>query len=246
MRATAPACEATGSQPAQRVPRLVSQPVRMDLKSVEDRLKVLEERTDEWHATLRVRIVGATALSERCEELAKGTHECWKLKVETAELLLIDLEPLMPVLFPDVQQRNECLAHQEYVYGVFPIAGKWGSEKSLDLRMKAGLYGLRLHALVKTVLGPKLKQQGGQFQMWIPLSQTEMGKRDRKRKEREDREGPAIRRGRYDDPWFDGVEQKKSAGDLVLCLTCSVPNFGYEYYVQFHLWNHFTLHIKEG
>ena len=97
MRATAPACEATGSQPAQRVPRLVSQPVRMDLKSVEDRLKVLEERTDEWHATLRVRIVGATALSERGEELAKGTHEFWKLKVETAELLLIDLEPLMPV-----------------------------------------------------------------------------------------------------------------------------------------------------
>ena len=43
------------------------------------------------------------------------------------------------------------------------------------------------HALIKTVLGPKLKQLGGQFQMWVPLSQTEMGKRDRKRKETEEK-----------------------------------------------------------
>ena len=123
--------------------------VRMDSKNVEERLKVLEERTDEWHATLRVRIVGATALPELGVELASGTREYWKLKVETAELLLIDIEPLMPMLFPEVSQCNsihqefkECLAHPDFVYGVFPISGKWGSEKSLDLRMRAGLYGL--------------------------------------------------------------------------------------------------------
>ena len=194
--------EAIGSK--SNPPRTVhSLPVRMESKNVEERLKVLEERTDEWHATLRVRIVGATALSERGVELASGTREYWKLKVETAELLLIDLDPLMPVLFPETSQRNsirqefkECLAHPDFVYGVFPIAGKWGSEKSLDLRMRAGLYGLRFHALIKTVLGPKLKQLGGQFQMWVPLSQTEMGKRDRKRKEREEGDRPAKRHGR--------------------------------------------------
>ena len=43
--------------------------------------------------------------------------------------------------------------------------------------------------------------------MWVPLSQTEMGKRDRKRKEREERDRPAKRHGRQEDPWLDGGEK---------------------------------------
>eukprot|EP00435_Cladocopium_sp_Y103_P050363 s395_g15.t1 len=149
----------------------------METKSVEDRLTALEERTDEWNSTLRVRIVGATALAKRGSELADGTREFWKLKTETVELLLID----MPNLFPDPTQRNtirlelkESLSHLEFVFGVFPIAGRWGSEKSIDLKMRAGLPAMRSHALVKTILGTKLKQFGGQFQLWIPFSQTDM------------------------------------------------------------------------
>ena len=80
MLTAALAREAIGSKsnPPRTVHRLS---VRMESKNVEERLKVLEERTDEWHATLRVRIVGATALSERGVELASGTREyCGSLR----------------------------------------------------------------------------------------------------------------------------------------------------------------------
>ena len=36
----------------------------MDVKNVEGLPNVLDNNTDEWHATLKVGIVGATALSE--------------------------------------------------------------------------------------------------------------------------------------------------------------------------------------
>ena len=51
----------------------------MDVKNVEGLPNVLDNNTDEWHATLKVGIVGATALSERGEKLvwAKGqTGRC--------------------------------------------------------------------------------------------------------------------------------------------------------------------------
>ena len=67
-----------------------------DSKSMEDRIAVLEERTDEWQSTLRVRIQGADKLSARGLELAKGSKEFWKLKSETVDLLLEALDPLLP------------------------------------------------------------------------------------------------------------------------------------------------------
>eukprot|EP00435_Cladocopium_sp_Y103_P011782 s395_g3.t1 len=175
-------------------------------KTVEERLSVLEERTDEWQSTLRVKLVGAAALAEGGLELANGTREFWKLKQEACELILIDLDPIMPALFPDPTQRNsirqelkEGLSHPEFVFfvfGIVPIAGRWGQEKSFDLKMRAGLPSMRLHARVKTVLTPKLKQMGGPFQLWVPLSQSDMKRKDKKRKDREDRESQPKRRGR--------------------------------------------------
>ena len=122
-----------------------------DSKSMEDRIAALEERTDEWQSALRVRIQGADKLSARGLELAQGSKEFWKLKSEVVDLLLDTLDPLLPTLLPDSAKRlsvrnelREVLSLPEYIYGVFPIGGKWGSEKSLDVRMKAGLAALRL------------------------------------------------------------------------------------------------------
>ena len=68
--------------------------------------------------------------------------------------------------------------------------------------MRAGLHTLRLHSVVKSVLSPRIRDTKSPLQMWVPLSQTEMKRKDKKRKERDEREATNEMPDLQMSPWY--------------------------------------------
>ena len=177
-------------------------------KSVEERLTALEIFKEEVSKTTKVRFVGADKLSKRGLELHTSSREFWRLKLEVCDLLLESLDPLLLTLFPEESKRtavrNEfkeclCLSHVEYINGIFPAGGEWGKERAIDLRMRYGCVSCRFDHLVRTVLSPALKAAPGpvRFQMWVPLTQHEMKKRQERREKTRERSPRRDRGGRH-------------------------------------------------
>ena len=79
-----------------------------------------------------------------------------------------------------------CSLALEGLTGVFSVGGNWD---------KPGLQSLRLHHLVRSVLGPKLKGSdagGVDFGIWVPLTSGEMRKRKRKHESAVDEAGTLL------------------------------------------------------
>ena len=103
-------------------------------KSVEDRLKSLENDRDEWKS-------------------------CCRVKTELVDLLHPALNSIVDS-FP-VENRTRIRAEIQDVFGnpdallgVFPVGAPWTQEKALDIRFRLSLLSLRANHLVKFVLGP--------------------------------------------------------------------------------------------
>lgn len=63
----------------------------------------------------------------------------------------------------------ECLL-EPWLLGVFLVGGRWQDEKSVDIRTHPSLAAFRMHALVKSLLSPQLKQSADlTMTCWIPL-----------------------------------------------------------------------------
>ena len=173
-------------------------------KTVEERLKKVEDGLAEWNAVLRVRVSGCPKLTERCREVAKGHRQFWQLKPEVIDLLLTSLGPLLPLMFSDgletsvLKELKETMGQVAPMVGVFNIGGEWGSEKHIDVVFRASLAPLRLHHLVTNVLNPGLRkltptQNPDNFQLWIPLSQPEMERKQKRRNRDTPQEGNGRR-----------------------------------------------------
>lgn len=159
-------------------------------RTVEERLTELEADRGEWRAALRVRVKGFSKLEDRAVELSKSTREYWRLKAELLDLLLFSLQPLLGLMFADGSMQkirkelSECFGQADALLGVFPVGGKFGEHKALDIRFKPGLTGWRTNSLVKYVLTPELKKRdAGGVEMWVLLSQPEMARRYKRRAE---------------------------------------------------------------
>ena len=82
---------------------------------------------------------------------------------------------------------KECLGATEELQGVFATGGKLGEHTSLDIRFRPGLHALKFSSLIRTRLGPLLKESRSDIEAWVPLGAGEMR---RKRK----RQGAAVSR----------------------------------------------------
>lgn len=156
-----------------------------EAKSMEARVSSLEESRDEWNSSLRVRCKGFTHLAARCKELQGTTREFWRVKCELFELFTHTFAPILVSLFPNGAdakvkgELNEVFGQSEAFLGIFPVGGRWGEEKAIDIRFKPGLIALRANTLVKNFLTPEMKKAGaGEVELWVPLSAPEIGAKD--------------------------------------------------------------------
>ena len=142
------------------------------------------------------RVKNCRALSARGVALDTGSREFWRLKHEVLDLLLTDLGPLLPKHFrPDLEKQilcelKETVGKPDLLLGIFPVGSKWGQEKSVDIRFKPSLAALRVHNLLKTTVLPALKSMTSDdnaFGLWVPLSQPEMTRKQKRKANTEDR-----------------------------------------------------------
>ena len=158
--------------------------------TVEQRLTQLEEFKNDVNTVTRVRLENTPKVLELCVE-ASESRDFWQLKQKLAEALLLDLDPLLPTLFqePRLTQIHGELVETlkpEWIVGVFAVATReFKDAKVLDVRLRFGLRAIRLHDLVKTELGPKLKNAPGPCPLlWIPMTPKEMERQRAKRRGR--------------------------------------------------------------
>lgn len=171
-------------------------------RTLEERVTTLEENKDEWNATLRVRVKGFSKLEERCVDLSRTSKEYWRLKSELLELLLFTLQPMLAGMFKDGgdvkvhREFSECFGQADFFLGIFPVGGRFGERKALDIRFRPGLNAWRTNALVKFVLSPALKKSEGGVEMWVPLSAPEQARRQKRRAQSTDAAPNSRRRTR--------------------------------------------------
>ena len=169
--------------------------------SMEERVSKLEEKVSDLESTSRIRGTGLVALAAAAEDIAKSeAKEFWKLKSALPDLLWRDLEePLrrgisdsskVTAIFAELVQ---CLRAHDALVGGFPAGGAWGRERSIDIRFRPGMPGLRIHHLIKSEIAPVLKalDPPAAVAIWVPLSGGEMKRRERKRA-RADSTAPAA------------------------------------------------------
>lgn len=88
-----------------------------------------------WEATLRFRASGFKKLSMRCHEINDDKRGFWRLKAELPDLLLEDLGPVLPQLFPDERQkvRQELVEvlKEEFALRVFLWDLNWPMRRAL-------------------------------------------------------------------------------------------------------------------
>ncbi|CAJ1396225.1 unnamed protein product [Effrenium voratum] len=167
----------------------------------QERVSKLEEKVSDLESTSRIRGTGLVALAAAAEDIAKSeAKEFWKLKSALPDLLWRDLEePLrrgisdsskVTAIFAELVQ---CLRAHDALVGVFPAGGAWGRERSIDIRFRPGMPGLRIHHLIKSEIAPVLKalDPPAAVAIWVPLSGGEMKRRERKRA-RADSTAPAA------------------------------------------------------
>lgn len=155
-------------------------------KTIEDRVSALEANKDDWGTPLKLRFSGCEKLEARGKELAQGSKEFWKLKSELFELLWPDLEPHILKAFGNESEKiraelYEVLSYPSFFVGVFPTGGPWGSCKSVDVKFRPCLLGLRAHDMIARLVSPKLKEINAGVSVWVPMSPTDMKKREARR-----------------------------------------------------------------